>query len=160
MKKDSTNLPLSVASLFLSVLSLAIALVGNLHSDTAAGRNFLREQISVYLQNYTAVVKDAAPEVDPFSIEGYAHLKPPTQTQARITASLLVSVVDAMYQTDDIRACTWASYLAAMPGILSIKQIRFDKDYATDPRTAIAIAHARDPHVRLIATQRRACPND
>jgi hypothetical protein len=75
------------------------------------------------------------------SIDAYNAASMNEKIQAQIVDGLLVSVVGAMYHSDDPRADTWASFIKTIPGPLAEGYPL--ETYATHLKTKEEIAKAR-----------------
>ena len=131
----------SMVATIASAVAAVAAYVTALNAEKQAEASEVRQAIIAYTTLYT----DLRNKVDYpaiANISDYNRSEPKIQSQIIVVDGLLVSVIDAMYRSNDARADQWAGFLKGIPGPLV--QPNFDLDvYATERRTVDAIHTAR-----------------
>jgi hypothetical protein len=132
------NIWIAVATVAAAIAAVFSAYAA-IEANATAQKSEVRQLLVTYLATYRETMKDLG--LDALSsVAAYKALKKEQKEQVKIVDGLLVSVVDAMYESSDSRADVWAGFIKAIPGPLADGYPL--EDYATNRKTITAIKQA------------------
>jgi hypothetical protein len=114
--------PNNIIAVFTAVAAIAAAAaaVVTLITAKSAERINLQGQLQTQLIQYQTEYANLVGEIGlPSSVSGYKVLTDTQKTRVQIVDSMLVGIVDLMYETKDPRRVAWSGYIVGIPGPLS-----------------------------------------